>query len=645
MTNVVRPDFARDRAQMMRALERLKGLLDAHASSRTSPAAPLALDASSALARVRATFDLTAFECDVLTLAAAPEMDGSFAALCAQAADATRGYPTLSLALAALPNAAWSALLPDAPLRYWRLIEIDGASPVGGALRADEAIVHVLLGFPHVDRRLRPFVSDLGGDGAVLSAKQEALAKTIAERWRSHPGTRIQLVSPDRALGRAIAERVAASLGAGLSLVRAASLPAGFPELLDVVHLWERDRLLRGTIGVLEIEDGEEPQRERMLATLVERAQLPLLLLSPMRLGLADAGVVAFDARRPTRPEQAAHWRARLGDDERARDLGARLAAQFDVGLATIDAAAAAASPGADPPALWDAVRAQIRPRLDGLAEPIEADARWRDLVLPADRRRVLRQIIDHVRYRDVVYDSWGFASDGAAGIGLTVLFSGSSGTGKSLAARVIAGVLRMDLYRVDLASVFSKYIGETEKNLRRLFDAAEGGGIMLLFDEADALFGKRSEVKDSHDRHANVEVSYLLQRLERFNGVAILTTNLRESFDAAFMRRFRFVVEFPFPDAALRGQIWKRAFPPGAPTAGLDIPLLAKLPIPGGNIRNIAINAAIRAAAKGRALGMDDIAAAVRAEYAKLDRATHDPDLARWLEGVPGRNGTATVR
>jgi ATP-dependent 26S proteasome regulatory subunit len=628
-------DLARDRAQMIRALARLAELLGAHAAGTTVSVAPLELDDQSALARLCATFGLSPFERDVLTLAAAPELDGSFPALFAQASgDPARAFPTLSFALAALPNPAWSALLPDGPLRWWRLIEVDGGSLTGGVLRADEAIVHTLLGFGHTDRRLQPFVTELAVDD-VLSDAQDQFARAIAERCLAQARPRLQLVSPDRALGRALADRIASALGRRGSLVRFQTLPANVNEIMDVVHLWERDLALRGGFAVLECEDGEEPQRERLLHALVERVGMPLLLLAPTRLPLADAGVAAFEARRPMREEQATRWAVRLGREE----LGRALSAQFDVGLSTIDATVAAVPADADAFAIADALRAQLRPRLDALAERLDTGVRWRDLVLPTDRRRVLRAIVDHVRHRDRVFREWGYGADDESGRGLTVLFSGPSGTGKSLAARVLANVLRLDLYRVDLASVFSKYIGETEKNLRRLFDAAEGGGIMLLFDEADALFGKRSEVKDSHDRHANVEVSYLLQRLERFNGVAVLTTNLREAFDAAFLRRFQIVLEFPFPDAALRERIWRHAFPRRAPIDQLDYPLLAKLPIPGGNIHNIVLNAGVSAAARNRAIGMEDVAVAVRAEYAKLDRVAHDPALMRWLEGVPTRS------
>jgi SpoVK/Ycf46/Vps4 family AAA+-type ATPase len=411
-----------------------------------------------------------------------------------------------------------------------------------------------------------------------------------------------------------------------------------------VLRACERDVLIRGGFAILECEDGEDPQRHRTIELIVERFGPPLLVLAPSRVHLASAGVVTLDVMRPTRDEQTAYWEASLGADGSA-DGGRRLAAQFDLDLATIGTVAASVAPQATTEDVWDAVRAQARPQLDALAERIESPARRSDLVLAPDRRRLLRQIVHHVRYRDLVYHRWGFAGSVSGESGLTVLFSGASGTGKSLAARVLANELRLDLYRVDLSAVFSKYIGETEKNLRQIFDAAESGGVVLLFDEADALFGKRSEVSDSHDRHANVEVSYLLQRLERFNGVAILTTNMREAFDAAFMRRFRFVVEFPFPDAALRQRIWRRTFPAATPTDGLDFALLAKLAIPGGNIRNIALNATVRAAARDAgAVAMEDVAAAVRVEYAKLDRAMHDPDLMRWLEAVPQREIVRTA-
>ena len=252
-------------------------------------------------------------------------------------------------------------------------------------------------------------------------------------------------------------------------------------------------------------------------------------------------------------------------------------------------------------------------------------------MVLPDLQRQTLHQIAAHIRHRLVVLDDWDFAGRGGRGTGTAVLFAGPSGTGKTLAAEVIAGALRLDLYRVDLSRTVSKYIGETEKHLSQIFDTAEAGGGVLLFDEADALFGKRSEVKDSHDRHANVEVGYLLQRIEAFRGLAILTTNLKDALDPAFLRRLRFVVQFPFPDAAAREEIWRRAFPARTPTEGLDPAALARLSVPGGVIHNIALAAAFLAADAGRPVRTEHVLAATRAEYLKLERPLTGTEIAGW--------------
>ena len=203
---------------------------------------------------------------------------------------------------------------------------------------------------------------------------------------------------------------------------------------------------------------------------------------------------------------------------------------------------------------LWRACRDASRSRLDDLAQRLEPAAGWNDLVLPEAQKIILRQIAAHAKHRLTVYQHWGFAAKGARGLGISALFAGESGTGKTMAAEVLADELHLDLYRIDLASVVSKYIGDTEKNLRRLFDAAEDSGAILLFDEADALFGKRSEVRDSHDRYANIEVSYLLQRMEAYRGLAILTTNMKSALDVAFQRRLTFVVQFPVSGSAAAG-------------------------------------------------------------------------------------------
>jgi SpoVK/Ycf46/Vps4 family AAA+-type ATPase len=233
------------------------------------------------------------------------------------------------------------------------------------------------------------------------------------------------------------------------------------------------------------------------------------------------------------------------------------------------------------------------------------------------------------------VYEEWGFGARLNRGRGLSALFSGSSGTGKTMAAEILANHLGLDLYRIDLAGVVSKYIGETEKNLRKVFDSAEQSGAILFFEEADALFGKRTEVKDSHDRYANIEVNYLLQRMEEYGGLAILATNRKSALDGAFLRRLRFLVDFPFPDTNSRLRIWQKVFPPEAEIGELDYGLLGRMEISGGNIKNIALNAAFLAADQGTAIGMAHVMHAAQREYAKMDKLISEVEFGSFYPAV----------
>jgi len=270
---------------------------------------------------------------------------------------------------------------------------------------------------------------------------------------------------------------------------------------------------------------------------------------------------------------------------------------------------------------------------LERLAQRIDAKATWDAIVLPQEERALLRQIARQVRQRGRVYEDWGFRQTMNRGLGISALFAGESGTGKTMAAEVIANDLRLHLYRIDLSAVVNKYIGETEKNLRRVFDAAEDSSAILFFDEADALFGKRSEVKDSHDRYANLEISYLLQRIEAYRGLAILTTNMKASLDHAFLRRLRFLVGFPFPAAGEREEIWRRAFPPQTPLhPKLDWTALARLAVSGGNIANIAVDAAFRAAHDDAPVSMAHLLGAARAECLKVEKQLSEHETRGWV-------------
>jgi hypothetical protein len=585
-------------------------------------------------------FGLSPFERDLLVLCAGMELDANFAACCAAAqGDPARAYPTFGLALASLPDPHWSALSPAGPLRSWRLVEIGAGSALTlSPLRIDERILHHLAGVQHLDERLAGLVEPLRPlDDLVPS--QQAVADHIAAIWTATGSTTqpvVQLCGPERSGRRAIAASACAALGLDLHALSIYVLPAHSAELTALARLWSRETALSRRALLLDCDDVEptDAARESAVARLVAATRGPLLVAGRERRRLSDRPLVSFDVGRPAAAEQRALWRAALGQAAtRLNGQTDALVAQFDLSGGAIRAACAQAltDPEDAGVALWDACRAQARTPLDDLAQRIEPAATWDDLVLPEAPRQTLREIAAHVRQRAQVYERWGFAAKSSRGLGISALLVGPSGTGKTLATEVLADELRLDLYRIDLAAVVSKYIGETEKNLRRVFEAAEESGAILLFDEADALFGKRSEVKDSRDRYANIEVSYLLQRMEAYRGLAILTTNMKSALDSAFLRRIRFVVQFPFPDAPQRAVIWQRIFPAATPTAGLDVGKLARLNVAGGNIRNIALNAAFLAADEGAAVGMAHVLRAARSEYAKLEKPLTESEIRAW--------------
>jgi ATP-dependent 26S proteasome regulatory subunit len=416
------------------------------------------------------------------------------------------------------------------------------------------------------------------------------------------------------------------------------SLPAGPQELDSFVRLWLREAALSGGALLVECDELDPADGAHAIAArrVMEQVHAALIVSSRERRPDEWRPLVTFEVGPPRSDEQAAIWRESLAEAPCLDGEITALASQFSLGVPAIRALCAQALDPDKSTAdlssrLWAGCRSQARPRMEVLARRIEPSATWDDLVLPQPQLRTLREVAVHVRRRAKVYEQWGFAARYTRGLGISLLAAGPSGTGKTMAAEVLANELRLDLYHIDLSQVVSKYIGETEKNLSRLFDAAEGGAAILLFDEADALFGKRSEVKDSHDRYANIEISYLLQRMEAYRGLAILTTNMKDALDAAFLRRIRFVVQFPFPDAAQRAEIWRRVFPPATPAEGLDVDRLARLNVSGGNIRNIAMNAAFLAAEAGQPVRMPHLAAAARGEFTKLEKPLSEAELGGW--------------
>ncbi len=653
--------LALNQRHLVAALDEVRVRLERHIASAAGETLPIEKPRLQPLARALkgqppmaleqlcGRLGLSAFERSTLLLAAGMELDGRFPALCAAARGGREEGPTFALALALFEQPSWEALASTGPLRYWRLLDIGkSATLVHSPLRIDEYVLDYLTGQRHADPRLLNLAEPLP-DADTLAPSQARLAARIALLWREQGETLpvIQLAGAENsAAAEAIAVAACGELGLGLTAISAAALPLGAEELETVLRLCERHATLSGGAVLLAgLAPGEpEPARESVIARFIERLDAPLLLTGRTRRQSARRAVLSFDVAKPTVAEQQAMWHAALGGDAAALPAARMLANQFHLEPGAIRAAIADArarltledsepdpAPDSLAQAAWDSCRVLSRPRLDDLARRIEISAGWDDLIVPEPQQQMLRAIAAQLRHRATVHTDWGFAGQSERGLALAVLFAGSSGTGKTMAAEVLARAMRLDLYRVDLSAVVSKYIGETEKNLRRVFDAAEESGAVLLFDEADALFGKRTEVRDSHDRHANVEVSYLLQRVEAYRGLAILTTNMKEALDTAFLRRLRFVVTFPFPDPAARARIWARMFPQATPTSGLDMARLAQLAISGGQIRSIALNAAFLAADAGRAVTMADIRAAARNEYVKLEKTLTDSELKGW--------------
>ena len=589
-------------------------------------------------------FGLSAFERDIVLLAAAAELEPTTGARCAAASgDPGRAYPTFSLALAALGDPHWSAVTPVAPLRRWRLVEIDDETRLTTSrLRLDERILHFLAGSPYLDPRLHGLLRRTAAPDS-LPASYGLAANRVAAGWSGrggpHAPLRVELVGGDLRTRAEIAAAAAHRSGLGLYAMAADDVPTDPVERDRLARLWQREAILLPAALLVEADDLD---REKAAATesFVESAAVPLVVSStdPRRSDRTRGErvtVPSLDAE-----EQFAVWAEAFDAVPDVSDDDLRgLVEQFSLPPHLVRAAGASVErdlPGQDRPdatgLAWRAGLAEARLGMDELGRRIEPQAAWGDLVLAERQLRVLREIVAHVRRRPTVYQEWGFASTLRRGLGVTALFAGGSGTGKTLAAEVMAGELGLDLFIVDLSQVVSKYIGETEKNLRRVFDTAERGGALLLFDEADALFGKRSEVKDSHDRYANLEVSYLLMRMEAYRGLAILTTNMKQALDTAFMRRIRFVVDFPFPGESERAEIWRRVLPEQAPTKGIDPELLARLTVAGGSIRNIALSGAFLAAEEGDRLQMRHMLEAARTEYLKLDRSLTPSEVQGWV-------------
>jgi hypothetical protein len=593
-------------------------------------------------------FGLDRLEQRLLVVCLAEQVDRKYGKLYAFINDdVTARRPTVGLALELVcgSHEEWlrglESIGRESALRRYGLVHIrDDAEPmIRRVLSLDDRVVDYLLQIPRRDPRMAP--PRHFGEVQI----DETLPRRLREFFRRHAqpnsaetlNALFYLRGPHGSGARRLAEAACTEHGAALLVARADTLPDA-PDAFDAAVLrLVRDATLADAALCLEhceaLLDTQAGRLQRVLDHT--RGRLTFFTGSTDWNVRCDLGGRLFSEivlACPPRAVREASWRATLGTLP-SRDVDfARLAARFrftpeQIEIAANEAASRARwqSPGAevlDGQLLQEVCRAHSTPRLGALAQHVSACSSWKDLVLTADAGRQLRELCDHARFRDVVFGDWGFEGRMRLGRGLNALFCGPPGSGKTLAAEVIATELECDLYRIDLSQVVSKYIGETEKQLRQVFDEAQGSDAILFFDEADALFGKRSEVKDAHDRYANIEIGYLLQRMDEYDGIAILATNMRRSLDDAFTRRLRFMVEFLFPEAHERQLIWQAHFTRDLPQAGdLDLEFLAGFKLSGASIRNAVLAAAFQAASERQSLGMRHVVRAVRREFQKLGR------------------------
>lgn len=622
------------------------------------------------LARIAERFGLDTFEQEALLICLAPDVDLRYERLYAYLQDdVTRRRPSVDLILRLLSPTLDQAMIdrfalgPNGRLlREGLLVPCDENTTnlplLARPLRVDERILEFILGSAALDARLTPFgeVIEPGPWRAFLDvpgAVPERLAELIGSTDARYPtGPVVYLRGTPGSARLATVRTAGRRANRPIVLIDLAALfVLGKPPPAQALTLATREALLRDAVLTLDgfdlILGEDEPATlaRNHLRQLLTRRSGPTLLLGEARwepaAWLPEARAMRVDLP-SLGPSARVHlWReqldGRLPADE-VTDLAARFRLDGDAIQAVIASAQLRANwRGADEAAPADfraAAAAIAAPPLEGLAKRVEPRYGWDDIVLPADALAQLRELCARARHATIVLEQWGFGRKHARRGGVTALFAGQPGTGKTMAAEIVAGALGLELYRIDLSAVVSKYIGETEKNLERIFRAADRGDAVLLFDEADAIFGKRSEVRDAHDRYANVETAYLLQRLEAYDGLAILTTNLRGNIDEAFVRRLDFVLEFPMPEEAERLAIWRLALPPEAPLGDdLDLTFLArKFRLSGGHIRNIALAAGFLAAADGGVIAMRQLARATRREYQKIGKMVAPADFEQYF-------------
>ena len=630
-------------------------------------------------------FRLSPFETDVLLACLAPEINPNIGVCYAKYRNGLDGGTAsigllldLLCASESTRMARLNSFAPQAPLARYDLVKErpeDRTGPwIERRLKLDDRIVHYLLGSNAVDLRIASFVRLVSPrrswNNLVLDETIKDSLKRIARRhfdrnqaerlifhFRGRPG-----------VGRKLAaEAFCESLKLPLLVVDSRELSSAGQDLDRMIIPLFREALLQPSALYFDHFDaifGDDPKDaspQGLIAGAVEEFSF-ITFLAGEKLWNPSAAwrerpvlPIVFPA--PGTGARRELWRSMLNGSaagseaviehlaDKYRFTGGEIrdAAACGRSLAAIDGRSGPGEMTAGD--LVRACRLQARSRLSEMARKIEPRYGWSDIILPEDKIRLLREISLAVTYRRLVFEQWGFDRKLSLGKGLNALFTGPSGTGKTMAAEILAGELDLDLFKIDLSCVISKYIGETEKHLARVFQEAESSSAVLFFDEADALFGKRSEVRDSHDRYANIEINYLLQKMEEHEGIVILATNFQRAMDEAFVRRMHYAVEFPFPDEGYRLRIWKNIFPVETPLADdIDLEFLAgRFKISGGHIKNIALNASFLSAREGGPVGMKHLVRATRREYQKMGRISDPAEFGKyagWIESNEDADG-----
>jgi len=616
-------------------------------------------------------FALTSFDKDILLLCLLPELDLKYERLFGYIQDdVTKRRPTVALALDLLCSsfadrlAGRQSLSQHAPLIKHYLISLHDDTPgkhaplLAKSLKIDDRIRDYLLGFDEIDANLLPFVHRIAPqrrlEDIILADNIRARLVHLTDAHKDGSYLIWYFYGPEGTGKRSTAEALCHRLGTGLLVADVKLMPQVSLPFETITRLLCREAMLQdATIYWKDfdtlLDDDFSLQLRTAMAGIEQNPGLVFLSggrVWDARHSWGSKLFIPVEFPIPDYGQRQQLWLTFLDDQTEAAEaaIGA-LASKFRLSGGQIVEAASLArnlalwqdSGSVTGDDLHQACCQVSNQKLIQLARKVKPRYIWDDIVLPKDQLEQLKEICNYVKYHQLVYGEWGFEHKLSLGKGLNVLFAGPSGTGKTMAAEIMANELGLDLYKVDLATVVSKYIGETEKNLDRIFKEAQNSNAILFFDEADAIFGKRSEVRDSHDRYANIEIAYLLQKMEEYQGIVILATNLRKNLDEAFARRMHFSVEFPFPEEEQRYLIWQKVFPSGAPLAEVvDLAFMARqFKIAGGNIKNIALSAAFLAADDGSNITMEHLILATKREYQKMGKLCTESDFGQFYELV----------